>query len=50
MTLRKSLKDCDMKELVSLSDEEMKQIKERYKFLVSKICVSIFQHLGSFKI
>jgi hypothetical protein len=39
---QKDLADCNMKELVSLTDEEINQTKERYKFLVAKILCQYF--------
>ena len=39
---KKDLKDCDMIELVSLTDEETNITKERYKLLVAKILCQYF--------
>ena len=43
---QKYLKDCDMNELVGLNDEEICNIRERYKFLVGRI---LCEHFPSFK-
>lgn len=43
---QKSLKDCDMNELVGLSDEEICKIRERYKLLVGRI---LCEYLPAFK-
>jgi hypothetical protein len=39
---QKDLKDCNMKELVSLTEEETNQTKERYKLLFAKILCQYF--------
>ncbi len=39
---QKDLAECNMKELVSLTNEEINQTKERYKFLVAKILCQYF--------
>ena len=39
---KRDLNDCDMKELVTLTDEEKNLIKERYKLLVAKILCQYF--------
>ena len=39
---QKDLKDCNMKELVSLTEEETNQTKERYKLLIAKILCQYF--------
>lgn len=43
---QKYLKDCDMNELVALNDEEICNIRERYKFLVGRI---LCEHFSAFK-
>jgi hypothetical protein len=43
---QKSLKDCDMNELVGLSDEEICKIRECYKLLVGRI---LCEYLPAFK-
>ena len=39
---KRDLNDCNMKELVTLTDEEKNLIKERYKLLVAKILCQYF--------
>jgi hypothetical protein len=39
---QKDLKDCNMKELVSLTEEETNQTKERYKLLIAKMLCQYF--------